>query len=363
MKLWNRILTWFKTKRTPVNEGKLIREDSRDYIYSAGVPIYTKQIKSIMAQTEYIIKYADKRTYNQGQTPMCVSYASKRLKTAMELKDRNKLLNISAGFIYINRVKSDFSYMFNSAGMMIREVLGHLVKEGAVTEEEFSWSGNWRNIPRTEQALIATRKSSMVPQDLWEKAKINKIKSYAKVTTVNEIKAALITEGCGVIINLPITPKFKPGYNESVTKTWAKANNRGYHALVIEGWTRHNGINYWIIRNSWGENWGNGILYYPFDSYIAEAFTTVDEIYKPKYWRIQVGAFLNKDNAQNVQRQLREYGYDTYMINKVIDNKLYYKIQLGAFQYKAGSNALKKRLLDDERVLALKLGDPWQIKY
>lgn len=28
------------------------------------------------------------------------------------------------------------------------------------------------------------------------------------------------------------------------------------HAVKVIGWGKHEGTNYWIIENSWGETWG-----------------------------------------------------------------------------------------------------------
>merc|ERR1719305_1966675 len=32
----------------------------------------------------------------------------------------------------------------------------------------------------------------------------------------------------------------------------------GGHAIVIVGWGTKDGLPYWLIRNSWGVNWGDG---------------------------------------------------------------------------------------------------------
>ena len=62
-----------------------------------------------------------------------------------------------------------------------------------------------------------------------------------------------------------------------------------------------------------------------------------------KLYRVQVGAFKKKGNADNLAKKLKEKGYDV-IIKKVGD---LYKVQCGAFSKKANAEALYNKLVKD----------------
>lgn len=59
-----------------------------------------------------------------------------------------------------------------------------------------------------------------------------------------------------------------------------------------------------------------------------------------KLYRVQTGAFSNKNNAINLSKRLEGYGYSTYLIEL---NGLF-KVQIGAFEVKANADKLVKEL-------------------
>ena len=280
------------------------------------------------------------------------------MKCIQELIDQGTELDISAGFIYLNRVPTDFSYMLNAGGMIIREALAHLLKDGAVTNQDFEWVGNWQSLPRETQVAIAERRWDKMPADIWEKASVNKIREYAKLLTDDEIKAALAQEQCGVAFNIPITSKFTGGYNEQIDAEWAKANNRGYNFVLAVGWTRHNGIDYWVVPNTWDKTWGDNVYcYLPFGNPIVEAYVAFDDESYPKYWRIQCGRFTEeqRQHLNVLQTKLKAWGYNTYVSKREEDGEMIYRVQIGAFRYKDNATKLEKRILDNPRIKMMDL--------
>ena len=315
-------------------------QDDRDYRVAAAVPIEDETL----LPNEFEVSYKIDHIYDQGNTGMCVAYSLKRIKEVQELKNQKKYIPMSAGFIYNNRELMDESLTLTSEGMIMREALLHLVKEGVCKEELFNWKGFWVEVKN---------KPSLITSTMIEDAKNYKISQFVKAETRIEMKSALMQLG-PLIAGIPVTGKLIGGYNELITMEWALQpwNYYGGHAVVIVGWKRYNGINYWTCINSWGKDWGDfgGYFYLPFNYPMFEVWSLTDVDFivpenvpvpeKPKYWRVQVGAFGVKNNAYNMQAALKAKGYATYI---VFVNGLY-KVQTGAFSVKENALNLEAKL-------------------
>jgi N-acetylmuramoyl-L-alanine amidase len=62
-----------------------------------------------------------------------------------------------------------------------------------------------------------------------------------------------------------------------------------------------------------------------------------------KLYKVQVGAFSEKENAENVVKELRAKGYRPF----VFEEDQLYKIQLGAYEHRENAEALEKHLLKE----------------
>lgn len=73
---------------------------------------------------------------------------------------------------------------------------------------------------------------------------------------------------------------------------------------------------------------------------------TLKPVTKPSdgtLYRVQLGAFSNKNNADRLESELKRKGYDTYMVQA--DGL--YKVQVGAFSNKSNADSLANKLKSD----------------
>lgn len=97
-----------------------------------------------------------------------------------------------------------------------------------------------------------------------------KIQLYARVncTKPDEVKAALRQFG-------PLPTSMWIGDTWFNTLGFIELSDAGnmHHSVLLVGWLKYQGKEYWIIRNSWGSNWGQGGYVYMVPQYL-ERFAT-----------------------------------------------------------------------------------------
>ncbi len=226
--------------------------DDRDWIAESIYSSETKCPKTLDLRPEL----QDIR--NQGSQGSCLAQSAACMKEWQEKQDIEFDGYMSPQFIYNLRSNS-------GSGMHGRDAMKILYKNGVCHESDYKYGE------------IQTKEEVIANNEIVAKALNHKIKSFARVHTIDATKKALFQNG-PCIICFPV-------YNHGV-EMWRQENKdqkmKGGHAMTLVGYTKKA----FIIRNSWGSNWGDdGYCYYPFKQWGShwEIWTTIDdESVKPK---------------------------------------------------------------------------------
>jgi C1A family cysteine protease len=212
--------------------------------------IYPK-IRDLTLPEELDLRPSLQKVRDQGSQSSCVAQASACMKEWQERKEVNLNTYMSPQFIYNNR------HNYPSDGMILRDAMTILNTTGSCLETTYSYG------------TIETA-DKIKPEAFTEAAKY-KIKQFARVGTIDALKTALYTNG-PCIIAFPV-------YNFS-SEFWKQQKPTekvdGGHCVAIVGYTK----DAFIIRNSWGTDWGSkGYTYYPFSDFGLhwEIWTSIDD--------------------------------------------------------------------------------------
>lgn len=183
---------------------------------------------------------------NQGNVCACVSFSTSCMKEYQDKTDSY----LSPAFIYQSRSN------YPNDCMTIKNALQILTLSGVCYDTSYTYD----NIKIT----------GIIPQNAIIEAKKFKIKSYLQINDVNSLKNALQNNG-------PCPIAF-PVYNYS-KELWVQNPGDkfiGGHCMTVVGYDN----NSFIIRNSWGSNWGNkGYTNFPFNHWGAqwEVWTAINQ--------------------------------------------------------------------------------------
>ena len=246
------------------------------------------------------INYLEEMTpvEDQGQEGSCVGFACGAMKEWQEQKDWDREIDLSSRFIYEEARKID-TFPDTEDGTDIRSAMKILLNNGVCTEQ------CWPYIPGN-------------PGNPCEEAEADaakyKIKTFAAINGIQDMKSALVNNGPFVIGVVVFDSWFQPVVKETgeiplptpeeINKLREDPSAFGGHAICIIGYddqTQH-----FKFKNSWGKNWGsNGYGTIPYDylkDYGWDAWTTVDiitpDIPEPKTLRIgdEITGILNETN-------------------------------------------------------------------
>lgn len=200
---------------------------------------------------EFDLRIHAQPSRDQGKRGTCAAFTAAAIKEIQENRDCGFSEWMSPEFIYYHRDNKPAS------GMYGRNVFQILQRIGSVPEHMYPYSALDTHAPPPTA-------------ELYEVAAKYRIANYARVTTVDGLKRALLELG-PCYLQLPLY-QTRPCF-------WIGAEGEKYnggHAVAVVGFNKEG----FILKNSWGKRWNiDGSIIFPYSDWGLqwECWVSVDE--------------------------------------------------------------------------------------
>jgi C1A family cysteine protease len=214
------------------------------------------------------LRYLCSRVEDQGQLGSCTGNALAGALEFLERKDKVSFVDFSRLFIYYNERLIEHTTKAD-AGAMIRDGIKTLAKQGVCSEKTWPY--------------VISKFAVKPNAACYKEALQHRITSYHRVMTLDEMRACL-AEGFPFVFGFSVYESFE---SQAVARTGIvnmpkpKEAQVGGHAVMAAGYD--DSKKRFIVRNSWGDDWGmKGYFTIPYQ-YVADRNLSDD------FWTIRRG--------------------------------------------------------------------------
>ena len=178
---------------------------------------------------------------NQGDLGSCTGNALSGALEFLERKDKVRFVNLSRLFIYYNERVIEHSVKSDS-GAMIRDGIKTLKKQGVCSERKWPY--------------VVSKFAVKPGPACYQEGLEHQILSYQRIVTLDQMRACL-AEGFPFVFGFTVYESFESQHvARSGVVPLPQAGERvmGGHAVLGVGYD--DAERRFIVRNSWGANWG-----------------------------------------------------------------------------------------------------------
>lgn len=253
---------------------------------------------------EYFTKVKD-----QGQIGACTVFAISSIYEYILKRNSEEEADLSESFVYYN-VRHLKGKELEDTGSSFQDVITSIGEQGICTESLHPHTRLLSDVPSNEAYLDG------------KKRRITKALNVN--VALDDIKSA-IQDGYPVAISLKIFDSFNTttGFVKRPTDEEVESADFGYHAMVVVGYS--DDTKFFLVRNSWGEHFGDkGYCYIPY-SYISDPELNrmaciVTEVSYQNEVNIAVSGD-DKGTKQTVQFNMSDAIIKTHVIRNLVDEE------------------------------------------
>lgn len=246
---------------------------------------------------------------DQGQIGACTVFAVSSIYEYILKRFSNEEADLSESFVYYNVRHLDGKEL-EDTGSSFQDVIASIGELGICKESLHPYSSLLSDTPSDEAYLDA------------ENRRI--VKALNVNVTENDIKSA-IHDGYPVAISLKIYDSFytSSGFVRRPTEKELESEDYGYHAMVIVGYS--DDTKFFVVRNSWGEHFGDkGYCYIPY-SYISDPELNrmaciITEVSNHKSLKVSISGG-GSGRYQTVHFDMNDAVIRTHIIRNLIDEE------------------------------------------
>lgn len=239
------------------------KPDARDYIYSSSLAVVPHEVD---------LRSGMPGIYDQGELGSCTANAVAAHLDYNRKKQGQPFINPSRLFIYWAERAHDGT-LGEDAGSTIRESVRAVKYAGACPEAEWPYIVANYNEEPSQQCFVDAHKY----EDL----------TYLSVPQNQNLMQACLAEGYPMVVGITVFESMMsagPASTGMVPLPKEGEQIMGGHAVVVCGYKLINNQLYWVVRNSWGTNWGDqGYFYLPV-SYLTDNQISSD------FWSLRIVA-------------------------------------------------------------------------